>query len=500
MKASLVHYSSAGYPAVCINTQDEDRAIASIVREFPNHTVLRIGAVSGLADVKTGQVLDERGSYPSAFARIAAKPDHLLVVLDYQHIIKNAQAYRTLRDTLPRVKASGSMIVLLAPCWQLPAELEHDLPVIEDSLPTREELGNALEVCTDATKTVLTDDHRQSCVDALTGCTLAEAENAAALVYAATGSYSPGMLVEEKLKVVRQSGKLEISMPASLEELGGLSGYREYVEHEVIPSAQDPEMAVRGIMFVGPAGTGKSLLARITGSILKYPVLRCDISALKGSLVGQSEQSMRAALKLAEAVAPCVLYLDEIEKALGGYASSAQTDSGVTLSMVGTLLTWLQEHTARVLTIATCNDYAKLPAELTRAGRFDERFFVDLPCLVERQEIAVAIGRRLKVDPHASFIAELSEGWTGAEIEQLIRSAARRTQRNLTPEAIQTCALEIKPISKVRSAEITALRDWGKANLRLANTPEASPVKRTRKIDTALIASDVAEAFSGGVA
>ncbi len=176
------------------------------------------------------------------------------------------------------------------------------------------------------------------------------------------------------------------------------------------------------------------------------------------------------------------------EKAVGGYASSAQTDSGVTLGMLGALLTWLQEHNSPILTMATCNDYAKLPAELTRAGRFDERFFVDLPSKSERESIAEIHLRHfgcenIKIDPikHTSIsleIADLTEGFTGAEIEQLIRSVARRTERRITMDAVLETLPQIKPISRVRAEEISKLREWGKAQLRIANTPEAEKTGR----------------------
>jgi SpoVK/Ycf46/Vps4 family AAA+-type ATPase len=284
------------------------------------------------------------------------------------------------------------------------------------------------------------------------------------------------------MKLVRQSGALEVSEPASADSLGGLGALREYVQSEVVPSMGDADLSVRGFMLVGVPGTGKSLAARVLGSILGWPVLRCDVSALKGSLVGQSEQQMRSALRLAEAVSPCVLYLDEIEKAVGGFASSAKSDGGTTLGMVGALLTWLQEHRKQIITVATCNDYSALPAELTRAGRFDERFFVDLPSAQERKEIAAVHLARFNVTDEAiaDAVADITQEWTGAEIEQLVRSAARRTRRKITPAALQEAAADIKPLSKVRAHEITQLREWGKANLRAANTSEAVSAAPTR--------------------
>jgi SpoVK/Ycf46/Vps4 family AAA+-type ATPase len=245
---------------------------------------------------------------------------------------------------------------------------------------------------------------------------------------------------------------------------------------------RDNQLRVRGILLLGVPGVGKSLASRVAGSLLSWPVLRCDISGLKGSLVGQSEGNMRAALKLAEAVSPCVLYLDEVEKAVGGYASSAQSDSGVTLGMVGTLLTWLQEHQSPILTIATCNDYSKLPAELTRAGRFDERFFVDLPCKTERIDIAaIHLHKFGCMGGWSEVIADLTEEWTGAEIEQLVKSVSRRTDRKPNIEVIAVVSKEIKPISRVRGNEINKLREWGRSQLRIANTVE-NDTRPARKV------------------
>ena len=241
-----------------------------------------------------------------------------------------------------------------------------------------------------------------------------------------------------------------------------------------------------GSMYLSPSNTvrmaSKSLSSRVLGSILGWPVLAANIGKLKGSLQGESEANMYAMIRLAEAVSPCILRLDEVEKGVGGHASSAQTDGGVQLGMLGILLTFLEEHRARIVTVATCNDFSKLPSEFTRAGRFDERMFVDIPTMVERLEIAQVHLRKFGVNGTCvERAAALSDGWTGAEIAQLVRSAARRTRRQITPDSLSESAADIKPLSVVRRDEIQALRDYGRANFRLANTPEvieAAPTGR----------------------
>ena len=494
-QSTITSYAAAGYPAVAIATADEDRTIANVLSKLNRPNAWRIAASGGMLEASTGRMVDDKGNYASALQKMrslkATEGDKcVLFMLDYQHVIKNAAAYRTLRDAMNTVKAVGAMIVLVAPAWQLPAELEHDIPVLQDALPSRDELNSALTICANGAGAVVDESTRTAILDAASGLTLAEAEGAIALSFNGN-TFAPDLVTEEKMKLVRQSGYLEVSAPAKVEDLGGLGSFRSYIEHEVSPTAQDPSLGVRGILLVGISGGGKSLASKVLGAMLHRPVLRADISGLKGSLVGESERKMTAMLKLAEAVSPCILYLDEIEKAVGGYASSAQTDSGVTLGMVGILLTWLQEHRSQIVTVATCNDYSKLPAELTRAGRFDERFFVDLPSATERVEIAAVHLRkycpadepRVQMERRAEAAAELSADWTGAEIEQLVRSAARLTRRAITIEALTECAKDIRPISVVRPDEIAALRKWGRDTLRLANTVEtAQPVAQGRKI------------------
>ena len=490
----LTPYVRAAYPAVAVETVEEERFLGTLLSELEGRPVLTVAADQKLRDAREGGVVDPACPYPKAFQHVAQREDHVLVVFDFQHVVQNPAAYRALKQCFSALKARGSIVVLVAPAWKLPPELEHDVPVLQWRLPTREELRQALDLVAEAAGVQVPEEEVGALLDAASGLTLQEAENTFALSLAERAKFDARLIEREKMRLVRQSGYLEVWPPVPPEEVGGLGGLKDYFIHEVVPAKDDPLLAVRGILLVGVPGTGKSLSAKAAGALLGWPVLRLDISSLKGSLVGQSEQNMRNALKVADAVAPCVLWLDEIEKGVGGYASSAHTDSGTTLGMVGILLTWMQEHTSPVLVVATCNDYQKLPPELTRAGRFDERFFVDLPSLPERREIAAVHLRKYGCwenvpDPEAltDHIAHITQDWTGAEIEQLVKSAARRTRRTPTPDVIEACAREIKPISRVRAQEIEELRRWARESLRLANTPDGhenpAQEKLGRKLD-----------------
>jgi hypothetical protein len=469
---NLKNYKRAAFPAVAIETVEEGRLLGVIKAQFSGAEIVSIAAVGGLKSVSENKVIDARAAYPQAWGYACDHPGCICVAYDFQHVIRNAGAYRPLKDSLGVLKAlrPSSMIVLVSPAWAISDELKHEIPVLQFGLPTRAELGEALKVVADGASVKVGE--ADPLLDAAAGLSLGEAENAFALSLVQDKRLNPLTVEGEKMRLVRSSGFLEVSAPAPADSVGGLQNLKDYVSGQIIPSMHDDVLRVKGLMLVGVPGTGKSLAARAMGSMLGWPVVRMDVASLKAGIVGASESNLRQALKLVDAIAPCVLWCDEIEKAVGGYASSAQTDSGVTLGMVGQLLNWLQEHTSAVITVMTCNDFAKLPPELSRAGRIDEMFFVDLPSASERAEIARVHLNRYADKPNGQcdVVAKISEGWTGAEIEQCIKVAARATSRAITDESLQAAAATIRPISRVRGDEIKALREWAKDRLRIANT------------------------------
>lgn len=222
--------------------------------------------------------------------------------------------------------------------------------------------------------------------------------------------------------------------------------------------------------------TGKSLSTRAISSVLGWPVLAASLAQMKGRFVGDSERNITQMLKTAEAVAPVVLRLDEVEKGVGGYASSAQTDGGTLLGMVGLLLTWLAEHQAKIITVMTCNNYKALPPELTNAHRMDECFFVDLPTQAEREQIAKIHLKRLGLKENFSWVvSEMTEDWTGAEIEKLIKETAAYTNRKPEGEDFATTKSEIRTFAQINQEEVAKLREWGIKNMRVANTLDVAP-------------------------
>ena len=468
-------YRAAGYPAVAVRTEDED----SVRRALVSPQTATFSARGRLVG-HDGRIIQEPCAAAQAFAWAADGEGRVLVVLDLQHVIQNGPIYRALLDVIQGCKARGSMIVMVAPAWTLPAELAHYVPVIDWDLPGADaRLAVFRDLAVQAGQQI--DD--PSCLaGASAGLTLEETESAGALSLVETGTLDPNVIQREKCRRLRSTGYLSVESSAPESAVGGLGELRDWLHHEVAPVMDDPALRVRGALLVGVPGTGKSLSARVAGGILGWPVIRLDLSACRGSLVGQTEERVRTALRMVESISPAVLWLDELEKAVGGYASSAKTDGGTTLGAVGHLLTWLQEHRSPVFVLATCNDYTALPPELTRAGRMDERWFVDLPTREERVEIAAVHLRRLGCDESlAGTVADLSDKWTGAEIESCVLSAARRTRRIVTEDALRTAAAAVRPISRTRAAEIDSLRKWAADSLRPANrasSPAAQPLGR----------------------
>jgi SpoVK/Ycf46/Vps4 family AAA+-type ATPase len=244
----------------------------------------------------------------------------------------------------------------------------------------------------------------------------------------------------------------------------------------------------KGLLILGIPGTGKSLTAKATASVFQRPLLKLDAGRLFGSLVGQSEGNLRSVIATAEAIAPCVLWIDELEKGFGGSRSSASTDGGTSSRVFGSFLSWMQEKTAPVFVVATANDVTQLPPELLRRGRWDELFFVDLPSQEEREviwRIQITKYRRQPGNYDVVQLARATEGFTGAEIEQLFVDGLHQAfSRREEPTDLSLAMLlnDTTPLSKLMAERINELRRWAKARARPATMHEKQT--RLRKMTT----------------
>jgi SpoVK/Ycf46/Vps4 family AAA+-type ATPase len=334
-------------------------------------------------------------------------------------------------------------------------------------------------------------DERDRVLDAATGMTSTEAENAFALSVVEARGFAPGIIAREKAAAVRKGGLLEVvEIRESLADIGGLDALKAWLmkrRDAFSARARDYRLPTpKGCLILGIPGTGKSLTAKAVANVLGRPLLKLDAGNLFGSLVGQSEANLRQVIRTAEAIAPCVLLVDEIEKGFAGSRSSGATDGGTSARVLGSFISWMQERTAPVFVVATANDVSQLPPEFLRKGRFDELWFVDLPGEGERQviwEIQIAKFGRDPEKFDCRGLAQASDGFTGAEIEQAVVDALYRAfSENREPGMLDLSITlsETVPLSRLMSEQIQSLRSWAKGRARPATV--VPPVAKGRRL------------------
>ncbi|MDQ0578333.1 AAA family ATPase [Streptomyces rishiriensis] len=380
---------------------------------------------------------------------------------------------RRLRNLAHKLVYTGSSLIVTTPVRAIPVELGDDAVVVEMPLPEADALRRDLDQLIDSTKGVkstLTPGGRSRLAQAALGLTAAQARRAFAKAIVrdeVLDDRDIDVVVDEKKAVIRESEALEFySVEESPDDLGGLDVLKDWLrlrERAFSDAAREFRLpAPKGIALIGIPGTGKSLTAKMIGGLWRLPLLRLDVGALFGSLVGESEERVRRALRLAETVSPCVLWIDELDKAL----ASGGHDGGTSQRVFGTVLTWMQEKTAPVFVVATANDVGALPPETLRRGRFDEVFFLDLPTLEERREI-ITVHLRKRGRAPESFdvhrLAQLCDGFVGAELEQVVVDAmyaAFAEERDITTDDIARAVARTVPLSRSRRETIEDLRAW----------------------------------------
>ena len=497
MKQRLINYFKAAYPAVAIQTTEEPRAMGDVIAaaKEAKKKVYTWSATEGLCpidavDTKTGKPKPVvEGKDPlDAFQWRTPKKDSMHEEAIY--IFRDINLYplgrdpmlaRSLRDLLTWAPTAGCTIIFIctefkpAPCF------EKLVTVTDYALPDKEALRkiatNVAESC--GKKGMVISDELLS---ALGGLSTSEAENALALSFIECKEFTPAVIFREKVQAVRKTGLLEIieADPKGLDNIGGLDLLKAWVTKRKRAYSPEAEKfglpAPKGVLAVGVPGSGKSLISKAIGTAFNVPTVKLDIGALFNSLVGESESRTRDALKLAEAMSPCVLWIDEIDKGLAGASGSGSGDSGVTRRVFGTIISWMQERKRPVFLIATANNVSALPPELLRKGRFDEIFAVDLPSEKEREAIfAIHLTKKKrelkKFD--LSILAQNTEGFTGSEIEAVVDDAmysAFDRNKDIDDIILVQAAKDTTPLSKTAAEQIQAIRDWAKTRARYASS------------------------------
>ena len=497
MSVSITNYIRAGYPGLYVVSPEEQRVEAEfkLIADRLDYTLCFWSVVDGLVDVNSKTVKAANDPL-EALEAIGSLPEKSLVLLKDFHLFltdPNPILLRKLKDVLLLSKLRQKVVVILGCRLCLPPELEREITVVEFELPGKEELRGVLGGIMDSAKIhSLEAEVREKAVEAASGLTTMEAENAFALSVAETKEINPAIIAREKAQALKKNGLLEIvATRESLDSIGGLDVLKAWLlqrRNAFSQRARDYGLpSPKGLLILGIPGTGKSLTAKATAAVFNVPLLKLDAGRIFAGLVGQSESNLRSVIQTAEAIAPCCLWLDELEKGLSGSKSSGSTDGGTSARVFGSMLSWLQEKTKPVFLVATANDVSQLPPELLRKGRFDEMFFVDLPNQQEREaiwNIVVAKHGRDAGDYDLGQLARASDGLTGSEIEQVfIEALYAAFDADAEPNelGIARVLTEFVPLSKLMAEQITALRSWSQGRARLATSP-AVPERGLRKL------------------
>lgn len=497
----------AKYPLIYILSWEERRieeilirVVAELHRRRPGKRLYAWTVTSGVMAIDTVHPVEVDPGAQSALQVLdhieRSREAGVYLLKDFHPFLGSPQTLpdpivlRKIRDLVRPLKMSEKTVLFLSPVLRLPPELEKEIAVVDFSLPTREELGEALDRVRRAglarslqgLHLELSPEDREQVLRAAQGLTVSEAENVFAKSLIMTQGFDPEIIVSEKKQLIRKSNILEYyEAVEEMDYVGGMAELKAWLEKRRLAFTERarkfglPEP--RGLLLLGVQGGGKSLVAKAVSTMWKLPLLRLDMGRVFRELVGASEESMRMALRMAEAISPAVLWIDEIEKGLSGLASSGRSDAGTAARVFGSFLVWMQEKTAPVFVIATSNDITMLPPELLRKGRFDEIFFVDLPNFEERQEIFFIHLQKRRWDPDRFDLPRLAretEGFSGAEIEQIIIAglydAFDDGERELAEEDMLRNIKQTIPLSKTMREQVTTLRNWARTHARSASS------------------------------
>jgi hypothetical protein len=456
----ITDYLKAGYPALLVRTHEPERFIGAACQQANGRTSWQWDVVRGFRELGNGAEWQECD--PFDLPNVAAKGTEKAVwfLRNFHFWLNEPPVIQAIQNNLPVYKTKGITLVIVSAEAKLPLELEREVVVLDFALPNREELKTILAGLVESTS--IEPEDEEAVLDAAQGLTWEESENAMALALVRQKQFDPHTICTLKAQMVEKSAALQFSQfPETFATLGGLENLKEWTLNRF--QNRRPGLPFRGILLLGVPGTGKSHFAKALGNEVDWPVLSLDMGRVFGSLVGESEAKMREALKVVDAMAPCVLFIDEIEKGLAGVGGSS-ADGGTTQRVGGTFLSWLNDHESQVFVIATSNDYSKLPPEYTRMGRWDCLFFVDNPGPREQLDILDIYLKQFLGKTLGTLMAESDgrvkipdlDGYSGAEIRQVAIEAA------YNGGDLEAAAGFVIPISKSQKAWMDALREWAR--------------------------------------
>ncbi len=473
----------ARYPFIYLVSFEEERVVRAL-RWLTGAQEDRLAIWTATSGFRTGDgdlVADSADPMAALEFIDVHEPRQLFLLKDFHPFMDRSQVTRKLRDLVPILERDQKTVFFLSPHPVVPTELEKDFVAVEVPLPSPPEVSKLLGSLVKSQGLEVEPDLYERVVKASLGLTEKEIKKVyTKLLISGKRFTEEGLeaLIEEKRRILHRSRFLEyVDLADQISDIGGLGQLKQWlIERGVSFSERARQFGLpppKGLFLLGVQGCGKSLTAKAVARLWKLPLLRLDLASMFSSGSGGVEQNLRETILVAESMAPAVLWIDEIEKAVGGVAG-ATAERGPATRVFGALLTWLQEKTKPVFVIATANDVANLPPELLRKGRFDEIFFIDLPTVHERAEILAIHLRKRGREPEdfqLYSVAELTEKYSGAELEQLVIAAmfyAFSHERQVTTQDLLRQARETVPLAVTMDEQVKALKEWSRYRTRPA--------------------------------
>ena len=492
----------ARYPLIYIPTSEEERVeatIADCARRQGNRAVYTWDFVDGYQGNPTDDGFGQRNPLQALelVEKVPPTSPSIFILRDFHRFLEDTAISRKLRNLSRLLKSQPKNLVLVASDLNIPSDLSEVLNVLDFPLPSLEEIHSEVERLLAATGPPLTGRVLDELVRGCQGLSMERIRRVLSRAIATHGQLSAedvDLILGEKRQTIRQTQILDF-YPAqeNISDIGGLDQLKDWLLRRGGAFSEKARQYglpfPRGLLLVGIQGTGKSLTAKAIAHHWHLPLLRLDVGRLFAGLVGESESRTRQMIQLSEALAPCILWIDEIDKAFAGF--EGRGDSGTTSRVFGTFITWLAEKTSPVFVVATANNIQALPPEILRKGRFDEIFFVGLPTADERNDIFSVHLSRLRAHNLAQYdldrLAYETPDFSGAEIEQSIIEAMHlgfSQNRDFTTEDILEAASQIVPLARTAQEQVHFLQDWaasGKARLASKHSTLSLRIQRQLK-------------------
>ena len=497
MEQSLINHVKAGFGVLAVSSSEETRTL-DVIRRVCGQLDRKMyiwSLTKGMTDMQNGHS-DSEMRDPIAFLAFmtSGSDDKIGVLLDPEPFIMNPEFKRSMKDNIGAYR-SGKTLILLGVNLQIPADLTHLITHMENKLPDRDVLGKVIGDIATSNSIEVNDDDKDKAITALSGLTTEAAADAVALSIVESKRVDPIVISREKCTNISRREFIKVidkdKLP-TMDDVGGLENLKTWISRRAsIFTKEARDFGVptpKGFLMTGVPGCGKSLVAKVTAGYFGIPLIRMDFGALMNQFVGNSESNGRNAIAIAESMAPCVFWWDEIDKGIG--SGAGQDGHEVTGRLIGTFLTWLQEKDAPVFVIATANNIAALAKskpELLRKGRWDEVFFVDLPNAAEREAIFNIHIKKFRPDAEipVNDIVKATDGFSGAEIEAIVGDAMFRAFSDggeLNGSYIIQALNSTVPMSRFAKDSIQSLRDWCKDRTVPASISDYDDSESKRKV------------------